>query len=135
MIDGPWLPVRSMNSLRIPLLVAVALAAASCATPPSATPAATAPATGPDAIEGTVASIDLKPWTYDGNAVVEVDTADRGRVAVQLPARWNLCQAAPVDVEALAVGIRVQAAGERADGGALVVCTDASHRLAPVAQD
>ena len=83
------------------------------------------------AIEGTVASIDTQPWAYDGNAVVQVDAAGRGRVAVQLPARWNLCQAAPVDVEALAVGMRVQAVGAPSGEGGLVVCADPAHRLVP----
>ena len=84
-------------------------------------------------IAGTIASIDLQPWTFDGNAVITVDTVDAGRVDVQLPARWNLCAAPPVDVEALAVGMRVQAVGARAEDGALVVCGDAAHRLVPEA--
>ncbi|MGY1520333.1 hypothetical protein ACW5DW_07845 [Luteimonas sp. A482] len=92
-----------------------------------------APSTaGASVIEGTVASIDTQPWTYDGNAVIRVDTADRGSVAVELPARWNLCKAAPVDVEALAVGMRVRAMGAAGGEGGLVVCEDAAHRLVPV---
>lgn len=84
------------------------------------------------AIEGTIASIDTTPWQYDGNAVIRIDTADRGRVEVQLPARWNLCVAPPVDVEALAVGMRVRAAGTVGGEGAIVVCQDAAHRLVPL---
>jgi hypothetical protein len=52
-------------------------------------------------------------------------------VPVELPARWNLCQAGPVDVEALAVGMRVQAVGAPTAEGGLVVCQDPSHRLVP----
>lgn len=109
----------------------VALASASCTTRGEG-PAAAA---GSVAVEGTVAAIDLQPWTYDGHAVVEVDVPGRGRVAVRLPARWNLCKAAPVDVAALAVGLRVLAVGEAAgaDEGvdALTVCSDPGHRLVP----
>ncbi len=63
--------------------------------------------------------------------MVQVDTPTHGRVAVQLPARWNLCQASPVDVQALAVGMRVQVVGSGAGAGTLVVCRDAAHRLVP----
>ena len=66
-----------------------------------------------------------------GNAVVRVDVAGRGAVPVELPARWTLCQAGPVDVEALAVGMRVQAVGAPTAEGGLVVCQDPSHRLVP----
>ncbi|MBJ6979426.1 hypothetical protein [Luteimonas sp. MC1895] len=108
--------------------LAVALATASCATPrevPSAPGGAVA-------IEGTVASIDTQPWMYDGHAVVQVEVAGRGRVSVQLPARWNLCKAAPVDVQALAVGMRVQAVGAAEGADALTVCSDTAHRLVPL---
>lgn len=110
-----------------PLALCLGLAVAGCAS--SAAPSATD--NGQASIEGTVVSIDTAPWTYDGNAVVVVDTASRGRVAVQLPARWNLCRAAPVDVEALAVGMRVRALGAMGAEGELVVCQDAAHTLAP----
>ena len=107
----------------------LAATAGGCATTPSTDGSAA------DRLEiaGTIASIDLQPWTFDGNAVITVDTVDAGRVDVQLPARWNLCAASPVDVEALAVGMRVQAVGARAEDGALVVCGDAAHRLVPEA--
>jgi hypothetical protein len=110
------------------MALAVALATASCATPrqmPSA------PA-GNVTIEGTVASIDTQPWMYDGHAVVRVDVAGRGRVSVQLPARWNLCKATSVDVQALAVGMRVQAVGAAEGANALTVCSDTAHRLVPL---
>lgn len=109
-------------------LAALALATMSCATPAGPASAADGQAT----FEGTVAAIDTQPWTYDGNALVQVDTAARGRVEVQLPARWNLCAAVPVDVESLAVGMRVQVTGAETEGGAVVVCQSAAHRLVPV---
>lgn len=90
------------------------------------------PAGGQASIEGTIASIDTKPWQYDGNAVIGIDTADRGRVEVQLPARWNLCVAPPVDVNALAVGMRVRAVGTVGGEGEVVVCQDSAHRLEPL---
>ena len=118
---------RIAPALAATLTLVAALAAASCTT----TPEAAAGVEGAARIEGTIAAIDLQPWTYDGNAVVQVEAEGRA-VRVQLPARWNLCQAAPVDVEALAVGMRVQAVGAATDDGGLVVCQDASHRLVPV---
>lgn len=83
-------------------------------------------------IEGAIASIDTQPWTYDGNAVIQVDTEQHGRVAVQLPARWNLCKAEPMDVASLSIGMRINAVGTVLEEGGLVVCQDASHRLAPI---
>lgn len=123
---------RRSSATHSALAVAMALAAASCATQVESP--ATAP--GSVSVQGTVVSIDTQPWTYDGSAVVEVDVAGRGRVAVQLPARWNLCRAAPVDVQALAVGMHVQAVGaasaDDGDGDRLTVCADPSHRLVPL---
>lgn len=120
---------------RLPLVfpLGLALLAVACAAPRDK-----AESPGQNvAIAGTVASINTQPWTYDGHAVVEVDVPDRGRVAVQLPARWNLCKAQPVDVEALQVGMRVQAVGaleqaEQAEQVTLTVCADAAHGLAPI---
>jgi len=83
------------------------------------------------AIGGSIVSIDTRPWTYDGNAVIQVETDRYGRVAVQLPARWNLCKAAPVDVQALSVGMRLQVVGTVAGDGGIVVCQDEAHRLVP----
>jgi hypothetical protein len=92
------------------------------------------PAVADDAvtIEGTILSVDTKPWAYDGNAVVLLDTRSRGQVAVQLPARWNLCEATPVDVDALELGMKVRAVGSAGPEGAVIVCSDASHQLAPI---
>ena len=83
-------------------------------------------------LEGVIASIDTKPWTYDGNAIVLVDTATHGQVPVQLPARWNLCKAAPVDVAAMRVGQRVRAVGSVTEDRDVVVCERAEHRLQPL---
>lgn len=110
-------------------IVVVALASAGCASQPST--AALAPGSQAS-LEGTIASIDTKPWTYDGNAIVLVDTATHGQVSVQLPARWNLCKAASVDVAAMRTGQRVRAAGTVTDDRALVVCERAEHRLQPL---
>jgi hypothetical protein len=113
-------------------VLAAALAAALFATGCHTTPAATAPLpVGEQArIEGAVLRVDTAPWAYDGNAVVAVATSAHGEVAVQLPARWNLCQApAPANPDALKPGDRVQAIGTVSGPGELVVCERASHRL------
>lgn len=111
------------------LALTVALATASCTT---TTPDVAGQTDGPLPIEGTITAIDQQPWAYDGHAVVQVEAEGRGPVQVQLPARWNLCKAPPVDVEALAVGMRVQAVGAASGEGGLVVCGDAAHKLVPV---
>src|SRR5690606_17948569 len=80
----------TMRTLRIRAIVpsvlalSAALAAAACSTPGQPPPPAP---TGDIAIEGTVVSVDTRPWTYDGHAVVKVDVPGRGPVSVQLPAR------------------------------------------------
>ena len=76
-------------------------------------------------------SIDTQPWTYDGHAVVMLDTAQRGRIAVKLPARWNLCKAAAVDIEALQVGEAARVVGALDADGGVVVCEQATHLLSP----
>lgn len=105
----------------------LALAATGCMTTPTAAPLV---AGSQATVVGTIASIDTQPWTYDGNAVVLIDSAGQGRVSVQLPARWNLCKAAPVDVASLAVGQQARAVGTVGEDGSLVVCERAEHRLA-----
>ena len=107
------------------IALGVALLATACTTS-GEQPAAP---TGITTIEGTIVSVDTKPWAYDGHAVVQVDVGGRRWVSVQLPARWNLCKAQPVDVQALAVGKRVQAIGEAEGADTLVVCAEPSHRL------
>jgi len=101
---------------------------AGCATAPSVSGLA---AGSQVTIDGTIASINTDPWAYDGNALVLLDTATHGRVQVELPARWNLCKAVPVDVAKLAVGRRARAVGTVTDEGGVVVCERAAHRLAP----
>ncbi|WP_225765992.1 hypothetical protein [Stenotrophomonas sp. Marseille-Q4652] len=120
--------MRSLPVLSSRMSACLVLATVSCATTRGSASEGGSTVT----IEGVVASIDTQPWTYDGHAVVQVDVVGRGRVAVQLPARWNLCQAAPVDVQALAVGTRVQAVGSAEGDGAITVCSDAAHRLVPL---
>lgn len=120
---------RIAPALPLTFALAVALATASCTT---TTPDVAEPADGPLRIEGTITAIDLQPWSYDGHATVQVDADGRGDVQVRLPARWNLCKAPPVDVQSLAVGMRVQAVGAASGDGGLVVCEDAAHRLQPV---
>lgn len=119
---------RSLRTVLAVVAVGTGLSLAGCANTGADVPAAGSQVS----IEGAVASIDTQPWTYDGNAVIEVDTDARGRVPVQLPARWNLCRAEAVDVDALSVGMRVQAVGTAGGEGELVVCQEPSHRLVPV---
>jgi len=126
--SDPELPMPLPVCTRVPFACCLALCIAACATAPEAAPSGAAAAV----VEGTIASIDTQPWAYDGNAVIRIDSVDRGSVAVALPARWNLCEAAPVDVEALAVGMRVRVAGAADGEGGLVVCQDATHRLVPI---
>lgn len=109
--------------------VCLALSLAACANAPGDA------STSGELVEltGVIAAIDTRPWTYDGNAVVEVDVEASGRrVAVQLPARWNLCAAPPVDIDALSVGQRVRVVGDAGQGDGLVVCEEATHRLVPL---
>jgi hypothetical protein len=84
-------------------------------------------------VEGAIVAVDTTPWSYDGNAVVTVSTAEAGVVKVQLPARWNLCKAAsPGDLQALRPGDRVSAIGTVSAADTLVVCARAAHRLRKV---
>lgn len=109
------------------LAAAVALAALSgCAT----VPAGSALSVGQEAtIEGNVVSVNTDPWAYDGNAVVMVSTAT-GDVRVQLPARWNLCKAQPLDdIQSFEPNDRVQAVGTVTGPGEMVVCGQPEHRL------
>jgi len=103
-MNQPLHHVSAMHCLAIAMLFGVA----ACATPPGGG----ATAAGEQAsIEGRVVAVDTDPWAYDGNAVVTVDTG-AGRVAMQLPARWNLCKARPLgDIQTLKPGDRVQAIG------------------------
>ncbi|WP_345295383.1 hypothetical protein [Luteimonas vadosa] len=116
----------SLRSRRILLVAMACLAGAGCAHPPSAAGLTV----GSEAtVDGTIASVDTQPWSYDGNAEILLDTATHGRVSVHLPARWNLCQAPPIDVEALSVGRRAQAVGTVTAADVVVVCERPEHRL------
>ncbi len=108
------------------VVIASAIAASACTTPAPGT----APMAGQQStIEGKVVTVDTDPWAYDGNAVVRVATGS-SIVAVQLPARWNLCKAQPLrDVQALKAGDRVQAIGTATAPGELVVCEQPQHLL------
>lgn len=119
----PSTPVRSL------LLAAAAVAALSgCVVARNASGTALQ-AGAQAAITGRVVAIDMTPWTYDGNAVVQVATDAHGIVQVHLPARWNLCAAPPVAADALAVGDDVRVAGTVGQERELVVCERATHYL------
>jgi len=102
-------------------------AIAGCATTASSTKPLTAG--GEASIEGKITAIDTTPWAFDGNAVIQLEIDDNGLVSVQLPARWNLCKAPAIDVEALAVGRRARAVGSVGGAGEIVVCERVEHRL------
>lgn len=117
------MPIRPIA----PCLLALALAACS-----SAGPVVPALAPGSEVeFEGRVESVDTAPWAYDGNARLVVETAAHGDVAVELPARWNLCKAAGIgEAGALAAGERVRVAGTVTAAGTVTVCERATHRIA-----
>ena len=80
-------------------------------------------------IEGEVVRVDTGPWAYDGNAVITVST-NAGAINIQLPARWNLCKAPPLDdVRSLKPRDRVQALGTVTAPGEMMVCDQPEHRL------
>ena len=125
--------IQNTRIARVPRLVVVTaalLALSACAT----TPTGGALVVGQQAtIDGEVVSVDTNPWAYDGNAVITVSTAAAGTVSVQLPARWNLCKAQPLDdVQALKPRDRVQVVGTVTAPGELVVCAQPEHRLRKV---
>ena len=110
--------------MRLPSSLLLALVAG-CA--PSPSPASGTPTDV--TVRGTVLSVDLNPWAYDGNAVLLVGT-DRGEARVEVPARTNLCAATGLGlVSDLQPGDAVVIVGEQVEGGATVPCTSASHAL------
>lgn len=125
----PSLPRRLAPISRMLLLLgATSIAISGCVVARNASGAALQP--GQEAsITGRVVAIDTAPWAYDGNAVIQVATEAHGIVQAHLPARWNLCAAPPVDVEALAIGDDVHATGTAGAEGELVVCARATHFL------
>lgn len=109
-------------------LALATLAATACAT---RGPAAAPLASGTEAsFEGRLASVDTAPWAYDGNARLVVATAAHGDVAVELPARWNLCKASGIgDAGGFKAGERVLVAGTVTAPGTVTVCEQATHRI------
>lgn len=112
-------------ALRLSAAATMLLALAACVTTTHSGAALTAGSQA--SIEGRITSIDTTPWAYDGNAVVGVATNAHGVVSVHLPARWNLCRAPAVDVQALAIGDDVHATGSVGSSGELVVCERPEH--------
>lgn len=110
-----------------PLLLAIALLPG-CVTHGGA---AAAFAVGSEvAFEGRLESVDTAPWAYDGNARLVVDTQAHGDVAVELPARWNLCKAPAVgDAGAFPPGDRVRVVGTVTAPATVTVCERATHRV------
>ena len=116
-----------MTPRPLPALLALALAACASTAP---APRALAPG-GEVALEGRLASVDTAPWAYDGNARLVLDTAAHGEVAVELPARWNLCRATGIgDAGAFRPGDRVHVVGTVTAAGTVSVCEGATHRIA-----
>jgi hypothetical protein len=117
------MPVRTLA------LALATLAIAACSTPG---PATSALATGTEVeFEGRLETVDTAPWAYDGNARLVVETAAHGDVAVELPARWNLCKATGIgDAGNFSVGDRVRAVGTVTAPGTVTVCERATHRIA-----
>ena len=122
-----------LPAVGVPRLTTVAillLALCACATAPAKNVALVIGQQA--ALEGEVVQVDTAPWAYDGNAVVTILTS-AGRVGVQLPARWNLCQAPPLaDVQGLMAGDRVQVIGTVTAAGEVVVCAQPQHRLSKI---
>lgn len=119
--------VRFHQSVLLVAMVVCSAVIAGCA---STVPATKLLKAGEQAsIEGRITAIDLTPWTFDGNAVIQVKSDGNGPVSVQLPARWNLCKAQPVNTNVLAVGRRVRVVGTVGQAGEMGVCERAEHRL------
>lgn len=123
--------LRAARAIRLAVFAATFAVLSACTT---TAPKGNALVVGQQAtIEGDVVSVDTNPWAYDGNAVVTVSTAVAGTVSVQLPARWNLCKAKPLeDVQALKPRDRVQVVGMVTAPGELMVCGQPQDRLRKV---
>lgn len=115
--------------LSIVLALAAALAAGGCV---QRNVIDSSLAEGEATLAGKLVAVDTAPWAYDGNAVVQVAVPGHGIVAVHLPARWNLCAAPPVPVEAFAIGDDVRVRGTVGADGAVVVCEGSDHGITPV---
>lgn len=79
--------------------------------------------------EGRVTGVDMTPWTYDGNAVITVAQDGARPVAVELPARWNLCRAQAVQSPETLQGQRVRVVARATEPGRAVACGSAEHRV------
>ena len=98
--------------------------------------AATGSAAGPmvvdqrAVIEGQVASVDLSPMAYDGDALVVVTSATQGDITVHLPARRNVCKAQGLDLmDELKPDDRVRVEGLTTGAGEIRLCQDVADRL------
>lgn len=121
---------RLASATRLTAIAAAITALPACTTTPTSAATAALVIGQQATIEGDVVRVDTAPWAYDGNAVVTVSTATVGTVGVQLPARWNLCKAQPLeDIESLKPDDHVQAVGTVTAPGELVVCEQPDHRL------
>lgn len=81
-------------------------------------------------VQGQVASVDLSPMAYDGDALVMVSGTAHGAVTVHLPARRHLCKAQGLDLlEELKPGDRVRVEGLATGPGDIRLCLDATDRL------
>ena len=102
------------------------LAVSACSSPPEAS--------GDGALLGTVQSVDLTPMTYDGDAVITMETDAGETVLVNVPARMNLCEATGLAlVGELLPGDRIEVMGERREDGSVTPCAQPEHRLARAA--
>ena len=121
-----------MRLLIASILVAAFVAACASPSPPEDaedTPAGAPVGLNDVTVAGTVTAIDLDPWTYDGDAVLELATED-GPATVRIPARTNLCDAVGLaTVGDLLVGDAVEVRGARGADGAVTPCVSAEHRL------
>ncbi|OZC02806.1 hypothetical protein [Rubricoccus marinus] len=109
-------------------LLFLALLASGCASQ-SAPESGNGSASG-DVVSGTVASVDLTPWTYDGDGVIVMTTASGESVRVLIPARMNLCEAEGlVDVNDLGEGDRIEVVGATDEAGAVRPCVEPTHRV------
>lgn len=116
-------------SMQRPLVLLLASLLAACS---STGPTTTTLATGAEVeFEGRLETVDTAPWAYDGNARLVVETIAHGDVAVELPARWNLCKATGIgDASTFTAGDRVRVVGTVTAPATVTVCQQATHRIA-----
>ncbi|GAB5537134.1 MAG: hypothetical protein Rubg2KO_33830 [Rubricoccaceae bacterium] len=111
------------------LLLCLALIAA-CANPPADSDEPPSEAIGSTIIVGTVASVDLAPMAYDGDAEIVVATSSNDDVVVRVPARSNQCRAEGLGlISELQSGDAVEVIGEWLDDEAVMPCRGMGHRI------